>query len=263
MTNLGASVGTSGRNNRDDVTAVQQLLIAAGIDCGTVDGLCGARTCDAIRAFQRGFMSEPSGLVEPASTTFVNLQRASDRPAAPDTAPLTRPVPLPDRSTLNPGLQAVNNALMTSLFGAPRADYTEKCQPVTQPALLRHITTGNVGPFSVTGMTQAVRSLREVFTELRLVQPVVYSLLSTAGMLCCRWVRGSTESISNHSWGTAIDLKLDGELDVRGNNQVQYGLTLIAPVFNKFGWYWGAAFRTEDAMHFEASRALVESWRLP
>jgi hypothetical protein len=262
MTNLGASVGTSGRNIKDDVAAVQQLLHAAGIDCGTIDGLCGARTCDAIRAFQRAFMSEPNGLVEPASTTFVNLQRASERPPAPDAVPLMRPIPLPARSTLNPGLQPVNNTLMSSLFGAPRADYSEKCQPVTQPALLRSMTTSKVGPFSVTGMTPAVRSLQEVFTELRVAQPVVYQLLGTAGMLCCRWVRGSTESISNHSWGTAIDLKLAGELDVRGNNQIQYGLTLIAPVFNKFGWYWGAAFRTEDAMHFEASRALVESWRL-
>ena len=30
--------------------------------------------------------------------------------------------------------------------------------------------------------------------------------------------------------------------------------------FCKHGWYWGAAFRKEDAMHFEASKTLVESW---
>jgi hypothetical protein len=170
---------------------------------------------------------------------------------------------VPDRSTFNQGLQPVTNALMTSLFGAPRADYTEDCQPVTQPALLRNITKANVGPFSVTGMTPAVHSLREVLTELRLVEPGLYQMLGTAGMLCCRWVRGSTQSISNHSWGTAIDLTLSNRLDVRGDNQVQVGLTLAAPVFNKHGWYWGAAFRTEDAMHFEASRALVQTWHRP
>ena len=242
---------------------VQQLLTAAGVDCGTVDGVCGPRTCDAIRLFQRGFMHDPDGVVEPASTTFSKLQQASERPPALDAGPLTRLIPLPDRATLNPGLQPVSNALMTSFFGAPRADYSADCQPVTQPALLRNITTADVGPFSVTGFQPAVRSMQEVLAELRSVQPAAYQILGTAGMLCCRWVRGSTSSISNHSWGTAIDLKLSKQLDARGNNQIQYGLTLIAPVFNKFGWYWGAAFRTEDAMHFEASRALVESWRSP
>jgi hypothetical protein len=29
---------------------------------------------------------------------------------------------------------------------------------------------------------------------------------------------------------------------------------------NQHGWYWGAAFRTEDAMHFEASRSLISQW---
>ena len=81
--------------------------------------------------------------------------------------------------------------------------------------------------------------------------------LGTAGMLCCRLVRGSATAISNHSWGTAIDLTLDGVLDVYGDDKVQYGLTLIAPIFNRHGWYWGAAFRTEDGMHFEGSKALV------
>jgi len=78
-------------------------------------------------------------------------------------------------------------------------------------------------------------------------------------MLCCRYQRNSTTSISNHSWGTAVDLKIDGHLDERGDDTVQYGLTLIAPIFNRFGWYWGAMFPTEDAMHFEASLSLAQT----
>lgn len=62
-------------------------------------------------------------------------------------------------------------------------------------------------------------------------------------------------------WGTAIDLKLDGKLDVRGNNKVHYGLSLIAPIFNKHGWFWGAAYRTEDAMHFEVSINKLKQWK--
>jgi hypothetical protein len=73
-------------------------------------------------------------------------------------------------------------------------------------------------------------------------------------------VRGSTSSISNHSWGTAIDLTVNKLLDQRGDGKVQYALAVIAPIFNRHGWYWGAAFRTEDAMHFEASKSLIDAW---
>jgi D-alanyl-D-alanine carboxypeptidase len=72
-----------------------------------------------------------------------------------------------------------------------------------------------------------------------------------------------TTAISNHSWGTAIDLTLEGILDTYGDGRVQVGLTLIAPIFNRRGWYWGAAFRKEDGMHFEASKALIEPWATP
>ena len=80
-------------------------------------------------------------------------------------------------------------------------------------------------------------------------------------MLCCRLMRGSANAISNHSWGTAIDLTLDGVLDQRGDDKVQFGLTLIAPIFNRHGWYWGAGFPTEDGMHFEGSAAKIGEWK--
>jgi Putative peptidoglycan binding domain/D-alanyl-D-alanine carboxypeptidase len=79
-------------------------------------------------------------------------------------------------------------------------------------------------------------------------------------MLCARFVRGSTSALSNHSWGTAIDLTLDGHLDQRGDARVQVGLARIAPIFNRHGWFWGAGFRIEDAMHFEASDELIRKW---
>ena len=67
-------------------------------------------------------------------------------------------------------------------------------------------------------------------------------------------------SISNHSWGTAVDIQIAGILDARGDNNIQKGLALIAPYFNKYKWYWGMAFKTEDSMHFECSRELVETF---
>ena len=259
MKKINASVGKDGTNNAADVVIVQRLLNQRGFPCGTPDGVCGSRTRDAIVAFQRGFMHKPDGRVDPDGNSIKRLNQPG-KPVTTEAGSLTRLVPKPERNTINSGVTAVNNQLMTQLFGKPRENYSADCQPVTNEKLKRNLTTADVGPFKVTGMSQAVRSLAEIMPEIQRLQPDVYTALGTAGMLCCRWVRGSTTSISNHSWGTAIDLKLNGVLDARGNNQVQYGLTLIAPIFNRFGWYWGAGFATEDAMHFEVGRALVETW---
>ncbi|MFC6762357.1 M15 family metallopeptidase [Sulfitobacter porphyrae] len=50
---------------------------------------------------------------------------------------------------------------------------------------------------------------------------------------------GSRSSVSNHSWGTAIDVKLEGRLDGFGDGGTQFGLILLAELFNEEGWYWG------------------------
>jgi Putative peptidoglycan binding domain/D-alanyl-D-alanine carboxypeptidase len=122
------------------------------------------------------------------------------------------------------------------------------------------IVTDNVGPFRATGLLPAIESLKEVMAEIKQQESEVYNALGTAGMQCARFVRNSTTTISNHSWGTAIDLTLQGRLDVRGDNRVQIGLAKIAPIFNRHGWFWGAGFRTEDGMHFEVSDEKIRTW---
>jgi hypothetical protein len=176
---------------------------------------------------------------------------------------LVEPIPLANVTNINTGLTAVNNALMTRLFGNPRTTYSQQCQPVELGSLRRRITSENVGRFAVTGLDSAVASLRGVITTLQRDQRLVHRVLGTAGMLCARNVRGSTTSISNHSWGTAVDLNIAGQLDSRGDNLVQFGALLLASVFNAEGWYWGAGFPTEDAMHFEAGVTLMTSWATP
>ena len=76
----------------------------------------------------------------------------------------------------------------------------------------------------------------------------------------CRLVRGSQVSVSSHSWGIALDIAIDRVDDPRVSRSVQSALLDIAPVFQRHGFYWGIAFRMKDAMHFEASDALVRKW---
>jgi hypothetical protein len=111
-----------------------------------------------------------------------------------------------------------------------------------------------------TGLLPAIGSLKEVLADIKREEPEVYEALGTAGMQRARFVLNSTTTISNHSWRTVIDLILQGKLDRRGDNRVQVGLAKIAPIFNHHGWFWGAGFRTEDAMHFEVSEEKIRAW---
>lgn len=264
---LSASVGQGGVNRRDDVLLVQQLLQARGFTAiGTPSGVCDARTIAALREYQSGFLSSPDGRVDPGGTSWRHLSASFGTVAAP--APvaagndLLRPVPRPAPGTINRGVNAVSNGFMLAALGTPLVNggYTSLCQMPTLPKLRRNIVTDTIGPFRVTGLVPAVLSLKAIMADIRAEQPAAYAGLGTAGMLCCRLVRGSATSISNHAWGTAIDVTLNGVLDTYGDDKVQYGLTLIAPLFNRHGWYWGAAFGVEDGMHFEAGRDLVGRW---
>lgn len=267
---ISSSVGTSGRNLRTDVVIVQRLLTENGFNSGKIDGICGSKTVNAIIGFQSRFLTRPDGRVDPNGNTLRHLNEGAQKPANPKvqtagasanpTQVMTARVPKPPREFINQGLTPVSNAFMVQALGQPREAYSADCQPMTNPILRRHVVTQPIGSFSVTGLRPAVNSLIAAIAQIQKDQPAIYAILGTAGMLCCRFVRGSQTSISNHSWGTAIDFTLNGILDRRGDDQVQIGLTLIAPIMNQHGWYWGAAFRTEDAMHFEASRSLITQW---
>ena len=164
-------------------------------------------------------------------------------------------------ANINRGLDGTKNSHMLPLLGNPRSSYDQECRPVTHTALKRRMKTASVGPFRATGFDHAVDALKAIMTDIKTEQRNVHDALSSAGMLCCRFVRGSASAISNHSWGTAVDLKINGVLDRRGNDKVQFGLTLIAPIFNRHKWYWGAGFPTEDGMHFEVSLQLLRQWK--
>ena len=261
---ISASVGRAATNRPADVTLVQGILIARGFtDIGEANGVCDGGTVAAIVAYQSAFLSAPDGVVDPGGNTWRHLAASfGDGTVSPATpGSLTRPVPRASLGPINTGLVSASNDEMLVKLGAPLSgDYTSLCQMPTNPRLRRNIVSDTVGPFRVTGLVPAVLSLKAVMADIATEQPAVYAGLGTAGMLCCRLVRGSTTAVSNHSWGTAIDLTLNGVLDVRGDDTVQFGLTLIAPIFNRHGWLWGAAFRTEDGMHFEGGRALIGQW---
>lgn len=170
----------------------------------------------------------------------------------------------PEAAAMNSGLSPMKTAELLRIFGHPRKrkDYSAQCQSVTNTTLLRHMVTQSIGPFRVTGLNIAVQVFSEAFLDVHRALPELYDCLGSAGMLCCRLVRGSSSTLSNHSFGCALDITIGGQLDVRGDNRVQAGLLALYPYLHAHGLYWGAEYPTEDAMHWElAWETFLARWQ--
>lgn len=165
------------------------------------------------------------------------------------------------KARFNKGITQPGNRVMLELLGQPRDSYSSDCQPVTQPRLKSLLETRQMGPVKVTMIRPALDSIQRILTRLQGTEPEIYNALGTAGAICARLIRGSSSSVSNHSWGTAIDLKLEGKLDGFADGGTQFGLLLLAELFNEEGWFWGATYSREDSMHFEVGVETLRKWR--
>lgn len=166
--------------------------------------------------------------------------------------------PIPPAAAMNSGLSPCGNSLMNH-FGVPGPRLVN-CSAVTNAKLKSKIITADVGPFNVTGLKPAVASLQRIFAKVQQNDKTLYREIKTAGMLCCRLIRGSKSSYSIHSWGGAIDLYCGAGVVPLGRPVTHLGVLRVYPYFHAEGWYWGAEFSRADAMHFEVSRQLTQEW---
>lgn len=168
---------------------------------------------------------------------------------------LSDPVAIPSFPNSN-NVSYCPERVMLDQFGKP-GRLTRNCsEPYEEIAAM--MAEDDVGPFTVQGMNFAVKSLQAIFAETKEQYRDVYDQVKTAGMLCVRAKRGNRRSFSNHSWGTAIDLYFGDNVVPMGSDYTDYGNAILAPIFNKHGWFWGAAFSTPDSMHFEIARETIE-----
>jgi hypothetical protein len=196
----------------------------------------------------------PSSIVPGSASSDVDQIDAHD-----DTVDLTEEMILA-RGRFNNGITQPGNRVMLEVLGQPRAQYDTTCQSVTNPNLKALLETRQIGPIRVTMIKPALDSLERIMGRLQETEPDIYASVGTAGALCVRLIRGSSSSISNHSWGTAVDIKLEGRLDGFGDGSTQFGLLIIAELFNEEGWFWGATYSREDSMHFEVGVETLRSW---
>ena len=206
----------------------------------------------------RGAASSPAPeMGTPSASGALVLRDHDDLP--PETEQLTEVMRLA-RARFNVGITQPNNQVMLEILGRPRENFSDVCQTVTNARIKALLDVRDFGNFRVTMIRPALNSLGRILVRLRESEPDIYEELGTAGALCARNIRGSATAISNHSWGTAIDLKLEGKLDGFADGGTQFGLLILAEYFNDEGWFWGATYSREDSMHFEVGVETLRSW---
>ena len=203
-----------------------------------------------------GAMADPAGLGTGADAVQPLVQDGEN--AIIDA--YAQVVQIVDRLKVNDTLTIAGPNYLAETFGLPRENLTNDCMPMTNPRLKSKLVTADVGPIKVQMLQPAIDSLRTVFENVRLTDPDLYARINTAGSLCVRLIRGSTNRASTHSYGLAVDLNIDGKLDTLGDGRTQLGLTILADFFKAEGWVWGAAWQREDSMHFEVSKQQLAEW---
>jgi hypothetical protein len=170
-------------------------------------------------------------------------------------------VQIANRRNVNAGITTATPSFLEGFLGRPREVLSDECESMTNPKLAAMLVTQQVGPITVKMLQPALDSLTAVLENVRRTDQDLYDRISTAGSLCVRRIRGTIDRTSSHSFGLAVDLNIDGQLDTLGDGKTQLGLTILKDFFRSEGWIWGAGFSREDSMHFEVSREMLEKWR--
>ena len=174
-------------------------------------------------------------------------------------------VPIASITPFNVGLAPASEATMISALGrpVPPIDASGCHNAQASPAVVPLLRRAQVESVVMYGLGPAVESLTQILQQAFAAAPALADLLESDGMLCVRLQRPTsgapTSRLSNHGWGTAIDLKLKGQAPPAATGaQVPYFVAFLAPFFNKAGWYSGIAFH--DDMHFEVADQTIHAW---
>lgn len=238
-----------------DASAAQRARLEAEIGTQKADL---ARLRDDLSLISNRTPVAPTAEVAvPTDTETVGAQETDQH--TPETVALTEQMKAA-RNRFNKGVTQPRNKTMLALFGMPRQDLGTDCRTISNPKLKGLVETRQIGPIKATMLKPALDSLERIVAKLKADEPDIYAQLGTAGALCVRLIRGSKSSVSNHSFGTAIDITLQGETDPFADGTIQIGLVILAEHFNEEGWYWGGGYNREDGMHFEVGEETLRKW---
>lgn len=262
-------VGTKGK----DVERWQQFLRSFDLYMGVVDGDFGPLTDKATKQYQRKRLVYPDGIV--GNLTYAAAVSDGFSVVVPDPATRSKDSPLwPPK----PNFKTPSFAKRQQMFGAFKyspaptksnpegikihgswvADNIVKVK-VPQIAGKPGATKTGVVWFHRKAVDQLV-GLFDAWEKAGL-SPLI---LSYGGSWVPRFVRGSRTTLSNHAFGSAIDLNVPW--NYLGAQPALVGaegsVRELVPLANKWGFYWGGHWGPDygggrvDGMHFEVAKLL-------
>jgi len=182
------------------------------------------------------------------------------------------PVELSHYLPINTGLRSATQETMISLLGSPAMPLTTEDHPSkASPTVKKLMKTVKVSAHVVvTAIQPALDSLAVVLKNAFASENLpangghdLEGVLGTDGMLVVRLRRPTSgipsNKISNHAWGTAIDMKITGHSSpANTGDHIPRFIAVLLPFFHQEGWYSGISFH--DTMHFEVSEGTAQAW---
>jgi hypothetical protein len=245
-----------------DVEAWQLFLRGQEATELEVDGAYGARTVALTKAFQSAHGLVPDGIVGPR--TFAAAQALGFNPGfeddSPDEAGPNWPPP-PSFDPMTPEQRAA--AFGKYPFEPAPSDGNPEGIRILGDWVERNVVATNIPQLAFFTQGRPVRLHRlaaPIFTRFFAdvaAAGLADAILHYGGAFAPRFVRGSRTALSNHAYGSAMDLnvpwnRLATTPALRGKPG---SLRELVPIANRCGLFWGGHFKRRlDGMHFEVAR---------
>lgn len=258
---------------------------AAAGDSIVSDGIFGPATDKATKAWQKANGLTADGIVGP-NTWKVAVADSFPVAAVPDGTVTVDTDVAPDPDEATPSVATVDK---TSPAWPPRPAWAKPLvsqaereavlgvlQYVAAPTasnpeavkITNDFAKKNIAKFSIPLLSKNPISMHKVagpqfqaWMKVVEAKGLADRVIGFAGCWVPRFVRGSKTRLSNHSWGSAIDIAVP--YNRRGHQSALVGqkgcVREIAELCYDFGLFWGGHYKgaPEDGMHFEVRKAMT------
>jgi hypothetical protein len=247
-----------------DVEAWEFFLRGQGYFWREVDGKYDTDAVSATQSWQKDYGIVADGVIGPH--TFGRAQELGFNPGFEDEAADEFGPNWPPKPKFAP----LDSAARGQLFGqfafkpAPAAGNPEAIQ-ILDGWAMKNIETVDIP--QLVGL-EGVPALGKIRLHKVAVEPfrnffralddagLKDRLLSFGGSWAPRFIRGSRLLLSNHAYGSALDINVawNALATVPAARSRKGCVREIVPLANECGIYWGGHFTRQDGMHFELAR---------
>ena len=252
-----------------DVERWQNFLIGLGHLRSTADGDFGPMTETATKAYQRSKRVTADGIVGPSTTGFA-LTDGFDI-GFKDSTNATGDTILVGQSTLKPATDKARKRLWGEFRfeAAPTSQNregikilddwkTQNIKTVMLPQLKGISVFGKRSSGKMRFHQKAAEQLSALWAGWE-DAGLIKQILTYDGSYNARFIRGSNETLSSHSYGSAFDINAawNGLGKIPALEGSEGSVRELVEIANEFGFFWGGHFKGRaDGMHFEVSKLL-------